>query len=85
LLEGANNSSGQPFAAIVSDLVSKGVQFNVCNNTLTTRNISVDKVLVECKGGAMGRGRGVQAAGPRKFFLPAPLSWALISQSEECL
>jgi intracellular sulfur oxidation DsrE/DsrF family protein len=49
LLEGANNASGQPFAASVSDLVSKGVQFNVCNNTLTTRNISVDKVLMEAK------------------------------------
>ena len=49
LLEGANNASGQPFAASVSDLVSKGVQFNVCNNTLTTRNISADKVLMEAK------------------------------------
>ena len=49
LLDGANNTAGQPFAASVSDLVSKGVQFEVCNNTLTTRNISPDKVLMEAK------------------------------------
>jgi intracellular sulfur oxidation DsrE/DsrF family protein len=49
LLDGANNTAGQPFAASVSDLVSKGVQFDVCNNTLTTRNISPDKVLMEAK------------------------------------
>lgn len=49
LLEGANNAAGQPFAASVSDLVSKGVQFNVCNNTLATRNIAADKVLMEAK------------------------------------
>ena len=49
LLEGANNAAGQPFSGSVSDLAAKGVEFQVCNNTLTTRNISADKVLLEAK------------------------------------
>ena len=49
LLDGASNQTGQPFAGSVSELVSKGVEFRVCNNTLTTRKISVDKVLMEAK------------------------------------
>ena len=49
LLEGANNAAGQSFAGSVSDLVAKGVDFRVCNNTLVARNISADKVLMEAK------------------------------------
>jgi intracellular sulfur oxidation DsrE/DsrF family protein len=49
LLEGATNSAGQPFAGSVSDLTSKGVEFRVCNNTLVSRNIDVNKVLMEAK------------------------------------
>ena len=49
LLDGANNVAGQSFASSVSDLVAKGVDFRVCNNTLTARNISPDKVLMEAK------------------------------------
>ncbi len=49
LLEGANNANGQSFSSSVSDLVAKGVDFRVCNNTLTARNISPDKVLMEAK------------------------------------
>jgi intracellular sulfur oxidation DsrE/DsrF family protein len=39
----------QPFAGAVSDLVSKGVEFRVCNNTLVSRKISADKLLMEAK------------------------------------
>lgn len=49
LLDGASNPAGQPFAGSVSDLASKGVEFRVCNNTLESRKISVDKVLMEAK------------------------------------
>jgi uncharacterized protein len=49
LLDGATNQTGQPFAGSVSELVSKGVEFRVCNNTLVSRQISADKVLMEAK------------------------------------
>lgn len=49
LLDGATNPSNQPFAGGVSDLVNKGVKFRVCNNTLVSRNISPDKLLLEAK------------------------------------
>ena len=49
LLEGATNQMDQPFSGSVSDLVSKGVEFRVCNNTLTARKISKDKLLMETK------------------------------------
>jgi uncharacterized protein len=49
LLDGATNQMDQPFAGSVSELVGKGVEFRVCNNTLSTRKISVDKVLMEAK------------------------------------
>ena len=49
LLDGATNQAGQSFAGSVSDLVGKGVDFRVCNNTLVARNISPDKLLMEAK------------------------------------
>jgi len=49
LLDGATNQMEQPFSGAVSDLVGKGVEFRVCNNTLVSRKISADKVLMEAK------------------------------------
>ncbi len=49
LLDGATNQMDQPFAGSVSELVGKGVEVRVCNNTLTARKISADKVLMEAK------------------------------------
>jgi intracellular sulfur oxidation DsrE/DsrF family protein len=49
LIDGATNPSGQSFAGGVSDLVNKGVEFRVCNNTLVSRKISADKLLMEAK------------------------------------
>jgi uncharacterized protein len=49
LLEGATNQMEQPFSGAVSDLASKGVEFRVCNNTLVSRKISPDKLLMETK------------------------------------
>ncbi|MFA6311497.1 MAG: DsrE family protein [Sterolibacterium sp.] len=44
LLEGAKDKNGNPYEIIVDDLAAKGVDFRVCNFTLTSRNI--DKKLV---------------------------------------
>ena len=49
LIDGATNQMDQPFAGGVSDLASKGVEFVVCNNTLVSRKISPDKLLMETK------------------------------------
>jgi intracellular sulfur oxidation DsrE/DsrF family protein len=49
LLDGATNQMDQAFAAGVSDLSNKGVEFRVCNNTLVARKISTDKLLMEAK------------------------------------
>lgn len=47
LLEGAQDTQGRPFASAIGALANRGVQFRVCNNTLTTRNIAKDKVVLE--------------------------------------
>ncbi len=49
LLDGATNQQDQPFAASVSDLANKGVEFRVCNNTLVSRKIAADRLLMETK------------------------------------
>lgn len=47
LLDGATNSANQPFAGSIGELAGRGVQFRVCNNTLVTRNVSKDRVVME--------------------------------------
>lgn len=47
LLQDAKDSKGREFSAAVSDLSGKGVEFRVCNNTLVSRNINPDKLLME--------------------------------------
>ncbi len=49
LIDGATNQLDQPFAGSISDLANKGVEFRVCNNTLTSRKISADKLVMEAK------------------------------------
>lgn len=49
LLQDAKDSKGREFSASVSDLAGKGVDFRVCNNTLVSRNIDPDKLLMETK------------------------------------
>ena len=48
-LDGATNQLDQPFAGSVSDLANKGVEFRVCNNTLVSRKIAADKLVMEAK------------------------------------
>ncbi|MDE2628360.1 MAG: DsrE family protein [Burkholderiales bacterium] len=47
LLEGALDAKGQPYAGAIGDLANRGVQFRVCNNTLISRGISKDKLVLE--------------------------------------
>lgn len=49
LLQDAKDSKGREFSGTVSELVARGVDFRVCNNTLTTRKISPDRLLMESK------------------------------------
>lgn len=49
LLQDAKDSKGREFSGAVSSLTARGVDFRVCNNTLVSRNISPDKLLMETK------------------------------------
>lgn len=49
LIADAKDSKGREFSGMVSDLAAKGVEFRVCNNTLVSRNIDPDKLLMETK------------------------------------
>jgi intracellular sulfur oxidation DsrE/DsrF family protein len=49
LLRDAKDKNGNPFDVSVQDLVSKGVEFRVCNFTLQTRNIDPKQVIEEAK------------------------------------
>ena len=49
LIDGAVNQMDQPFSGSVADLVGKGVEFRVCNNTLVSRKITPDKLMMEAK------------------------------------
>lgn len=49
LLADAADKAGVPFAPALEELAAKGVQFKVCRNTLTARNLS-DKAVAEQVG-----------------------------------
>ncbi len=49
LLKGAADSGGVPFAPALDELKRQGVQFKVCRNTLTSRNLT-DKAVAETAG-----------------------------------
>ena len=49
LLRDAKDANGNPFEVAVQDLVSKGVEFRVCEYTLKSRNIDPKQVLEEAK------------------------------------
>ncbi len=45
LLEGAADKNGNPYNIKVEELMAQGVDFRVCNNTLTSRKIDPKQVL----------------------------------------
>lgn len=47
LLRGARDRDGSPYESSVSQLKAQGVDFRVCQNTLTRRQISLDSVIPE--------------------------------------
>lgn len=47
LLNGAQDKNGNPYAPVVEDLKSKGVDFRVCNNTLKSRKLDASAVIPE--------------------------------------
>ena len=47
LLQEAKDSQGREFSSAVSTLATRGVEFRVCGNTLTTRHLSPDALLLE--------------------------------------
>lgn len=49
LLAGARERNGKPFDAAVTALVSQGVEFRLCSNTLTAHDVPVSLVLPEVK------------------------------------
>ena len=49
LINDAKDSRGREFSGPVSALAGRGVEFRVCDNTLQTRNIKPDTLLMETK------------------------------------
>ncbi len=49
LLDGATNTQKQPFTGAIGELSGRGVEFLVCQNTLTSRKIDASKVAMEAK------------------------------------
>lgn len=47
LLEDAKTSQGSTFTGSIGDLSNRGVQFRVCENTLTARDIPKEQVVME--------------------------------------
>lgn len=47
LLQGATDDSGRPYAADVGEFRARGVEFRVCTNTLTRRQIGMQAVIPE--------------------------------------
>ncbi len=45
MLEGAEDKNKNPYGVIMEELAGKGVEFRVCQNTLTSRKIDVSKVV----------------------------------------
>lgn len=49
LLDGAADKNGNPYNIAVEEMMAKGVEFRVCNNTLVSRKIDAGKVLPGAK------------------------------------
>ena len=46
LMEGAKTTNNQEFAALVGDLTSRGVKFEICEITLKNRNLKKDQFIL---------------------------------------
>ena len=49
LLAGAKERNGKPFDAAIADLAARGVEFRICNNTLSAHNIPASDVVLQAR------------------------------------
>jgi intracellular sulfur oxidation DsrE/DsrF family protein len=49
LLKGTKDRNGKPFDVAVAALSEQGVEFRICNNTLTAHNVPVSDVMPQAK------------------------------------
>jgi len=49
LLKGTKDRNGKPFDTAVAALAAQGVEFRICNNTLTAHNVPISEVLPQAK------------------------------------
>jgi intracellular sulfur oxidation DsrE/DsrF family protein len=49
LLKGTKDRNGKPFDAAVAALSEQGVEFRICNNTLTAHNVPASDVMPQAK------------------------------------
>ena len=49
LLDGAKNANGNPYDIPVQELAGRGVEFDVCKNTLDARKLDKSRLLPEAK------------------------------------
>jgi uncharacterized protein len=49
LMEGAKDAAGNPYVALVSALVARGVKFEVCEITLRNRNLKREQFIQEAE------------------------------------
>ena len=47
LMEGAKDASGSPYVALISALAARGVKFEICEITLTNRNLKREQFIQE--------------------------------------
>ena len=72
LLEGAEFGKGSKFAGPIGELANRGVDFRVCQNTLTTREISPDRVAMEAKVVPSGVAEAARLQAREKFVYLKP-------------
>ena len=72
LLEGAEFSKGSKFAGPIGVLANRGVDFRVCENTLTTREISPERVAMEAKIVPSGVAEAARLQAREKFVYLRP-------------
>ena len=49
MLDGATDKNGYPYQLAIQELKAKGVEFEICNVTLTNRKVDKSKVIPEAK------------------------------------
>ena len=72
LLEGAEFSKGSKFTGPIGELANRGVQFRVCENTLTAREIPADRVAMEATVVPSGVAEAARLQAREKFVYLKP-------------